>query len=210
MKTVKKRSPEPILEMKDDLYNPLVDHPIWYVHPVNKQVKEEGKTLMRYAETNTVFAPAAVASISVPSDEQKKIDYLNDRATAVYHNIERSFTAMFNLYRKHQPVYYKDLIDAIKNGEFTINEKEAKYADLSWKEFKDKEDDNYYDYDVFYGIDFTKFPKADHAAYAKARNELKDELQKVKDIIAIKSADAALEAVQAFEKWKPSNAPTVQ
>lgn len=166
---------------------------------------QEGITPMRY-DAN---AATAVASISVPSDEQKKIDYLNERARKIFNKIESSFSAMFHLYGPSQPRYYKELIDAIKNGDYEIDEKSAKRADAAWEE-RDDEEDSYFDYGVFYGINFTKFPKADYDGRDAAYKELREEFQKVLDIIAIMPAEEALAAVQAFEKWAPSNAPTKQ
>lgn len=169
---------------------------------------KEGITPMSYG-LKVNASPSAVASISVPSDEQKKVDYLNSRAQSVYYDIERTFRDMFHMNGPSQPRYYKELIDAIKNGDYEIDEKQAKYADEAWEDFQDN-DDGYFDYNAFYGINFTKFPKADYKGRDAAYKELRAEFQRVKDIIAIMPAEEALSAVQAFEKWQPSNAPTKQ
>lgn len=171
-----------------------------------KSGKQEGINPMRY---ETATSTTAIASIAIPSEESKKIDYLNDRATSIYRNIDHSFYAMFHVHGPDNPRYYKELIDAIKNGEYEINEKEAKRADEAWENSQEDEDEGYY-FNVFYGITFTKFPKADHEGWAKARKELRDELTRIKDIVAILPAEEALKAVQEFQNWKPSNAPTVQ
>lgn len=168
-------------------------------------VKQEGITPMRY-DANTA---SAVASISVPSDEQKKIDYLNDRARTVYHERSRTLRPLFNMDGPSKPRYYKELIDAIKNGEYEIDEKQAKYADEAWEDFKDS-NQKWFDYNVFDGINFTKFPAADLTSYYAAEKELDAEFQAVKDVIAIMPAEEALARIQAFEKWVPSNAPTKQ
>lgn len=161
---------------------------------------------MRY---ETVAAPTAIASISVPSDEAKKIDYLMDRVNTIHRSIDHTFSEMFHLYGPSQPRYYKEMIDAIKNGDYEIDEKQAESADEAWKDFQDGEE-RWFDYNVFYGIKFTKFPEPDRKGFDIARTELKAETQRVKDIVAILPAEEALKAVQEFQNWKPSNAPTVQ
>ena len=160
---------------------------------------------MRY-DANTA---SAVASISVPSDEQKRIDYLNNRAQNVFYDIQRTFRGMFHLHGPSQPRYYKELLDAIKNGEYEIDEKEAKCADEAWEEYKER-NNKWFDYNVFYGINFTKFPKPDYKGFDAAEKELDAEFQAVKDVIAIMPAEEALARIHAFEKWVPSNAPTKQ
>lgn len=155
-------------------------------------------------------APTAIASITAESDTQKKVDYLNNRATQVFHNIGHTFREMFHLNSCSQPRYYKDLIDAIKNGEYTINEKAAKEADEGWGDHQEDPDEYWYSFNVFHGIDFTKFPKPDWKGRDKALVELRAEYQRVQDIIAIYPAEEALKAVQDFEKWLPSNAPKKQ
>jgi hypothetical protein len=167
--------------------------------------KQEGITPMRYETANV-----ATASIAIPSDEAKKIDYLNDRATSIYRNFDSLFYTMFHIHGDKQPRYYKDLIDAIKNGEYEIDEKAAKTADEAWENSQDEDFDEGFYYSVFHGINFTKFPKPDYKGLEKARKELRDELTRIKDIIAIMPAEEALKAVQDFQNWKPSNAPAVQ
>lgn len=179
--------------------NPKPVLPEWW-----SKKKEENP--MRY---ETVSAPTAIASIAMPSDESQKIDYLNNRARNIFHKIDCSLTDMFRLHSSPKPAYYKDLIDAIKNGEYKINEKAANKADQDWEAVQADERD-WYNYDAFYGIDFTKFPKPDYEGREKAHAELSAEYQRVCDIIAVMPAEEALKAVQEFEKWQPSNAPTEQ
>lgn len=171
-----------------------------------KSGKQEGITPMRYDTTSNT----AVASICVPSDEAKKIDYLNRRAEQICSNLQNSFYKMFNIYGDKTPRYYKDLIDAIKNGEYEIDEKEAKRMDEAWEMFQDEDSNEGFYFSPFHGINFTKFPKPDFAGKEKAYTELHDEVTRIKDIIAIMPAEEALKAVQEFQNWKPSNAPTVQ
>lgn len=174
----------------------------------NGWFKQEGINPMSYG-LNVAASPSAIASVTIPSDEQKKIDYLNNRAQSVYYTIEGKLQGMFHLRGPSSPRYYKELIDAIKNDEYEIDEKEAQIADENWEHHLDNEDD-YFDYSAFYGINFTKFPKADYKGRDKAYIELRAELQAVKDVIAIMPAEEALARIQAFEKWVPSNAPAVQ
>lgn len=174
--------------------------PVWW------EIQKEGNNPMRY---ETVSAPTAIASIAMPSEEQNKIDYLNRRAQNVHRNIEQKFRDMFHLYGPSQPRYYKELIDAIKNGDYEIDEKAAKAADEAWEDFQNNRED-WFDYSVFYGINFPKFPKPDWKGRDVALKELSAEFQRVKDIIAIMPAEEALKAVQEFEKWTPSNAPAKQ
>lgn len=182
--------------------------PIKGVNPRAKGfLEKEGENPMLKSVT---AAPTAIASITAESDTQKKVDYLNDRARKVFSDIERTFRQMFHLNSSSQPRYYKELIDAIKNGEYTIDEKAAKDADEKWQDHVEYPDEYWHDYNAFYGIDFTKFPKPDYRGREKALEELRAEYQRVQDAIAIFPAEEALKAVQDFEKWLPSNAPKKQ
>lgn len=169
--------------------------------------REEGENPMLKSVT---ASPTAIASITAESDTQKKVDYLNNRALKVFNNINLTFRDMFHLNSFSTPRYYKELIGAIKNGEYTINEEAAKKADENWKDHVEDPYEYWYDFDAFYGINFTKFPKPDWKGHEKATVELRAEYQRVQDVIAISPAEEALKAVQDFEKWLPSNAPKKQ
>jgi len=171
--------------------------------------QKEGNNPMRaYSETYAV-APTAIASINVPSDEAKKIDYLNGRARDIRNTFrDTTIRKMFHFDGQTLPMTYRQLIDAIKNDEFEIDEKRAKRIDARFAEYQNG-DESWFDYSAFDGLTFTGFPEPDKDGYAAAQKELKAEYQKVKDAIAILDAETALAAVQAFEEWKPSNAPTL-
>jgi hypothetical protein len=129
--------------------------------------------------------------------------YLTTRLEGIYCSMP--LRAMFNLNLNNSPKTYKELIAAIKNDKFSLDEKRTKIIDA-------QVEDSDEDMDYFYGSAFDGIiwdgPKPDKKGYEIARAELKVAYQDALDVIK-GSADAEkrLAALEAFKNWKPSNAP---
>lgn len=164
-----------------------------------EEMKKEGKTPMK--NYNDSYACASVSTAK--SDTAVTRDYLLNRLENARYPKERGFTDTFNLYVDNFPKTYKELIDVIKNGKYTIDSKIEKQlaaveADPS---------------DSWYAGAFAGFiwdgPKADRPGYDQAVKDLKDRQIKARDTIMVKDADAGLAALEAFEAWTPTVATTV-
>lgn len=130
--------------------------------------------------------------------EQDQIVYLNNRVYDVYRSF--NFTEMFNIYVNNSPKTYKELIDAIKNDKFKLDEKRTKRID----ECVEDED--------FWGSSFDGIiwdgPQPDQDGYYQAQKELKAAFIATKDAINVLPPAEGLKALQEFEKFEPSNKPT--
>lgn len=178
---------------------PATSKSYWYNQPANKE-KEENLMSLTYA---TKIAPTAYAAVNAaPSDTQTKIEYLKSRARDVKSDLDEALTKQFRLYQNAGPRTADELIDAIKAGEFTFDEEKKAQADKYFKKYGGD------GYGILYAMKFNNFPGPDREGYDTAKKALLAEYQKIKDIINIKDADTALEAIQAFEGWS-YEAPTV-
>lgn len=142
----------------------------------------------------------AVAAAPQKSEDQIKIDYLLSRARSVKYEREDNLAKIFNLYVDNTPKTFKDLIDAIKNDKFKLDEERT-------KKILERNGKYGYYYSPLDGIIFDG-PQKDQEGYDVASKELAKKYTELKDTIQIKSADEALDALRAFEAWLPSNAPT--
>lgn len=166
-------------------------------YPEPEQASNKKGKPMSYANVAAVHVAP-----QVQSDTAKKIEYLLGRVNDVYESFRyKVLSKMFNMDEFGKPKTHEQLIEAIKNGDFEIDEKKA----AKEKEYVEKY--GYAGYDPYYAIKFTKLPTPDRDGFEAAKAELKKARQQVRDIIAVKSADEGLEALQAFEAWTPSNAP---
>lgn len=172
--------------------------------------KEEGTNPMY---SNTCVSPAAVATIhTAESPETSQREYLFNRAKYVNSRIERDIRTAFNYYDpKDKPQTYKQLIDAIKNDKFTLDETLTKRVDRATSEDEDDEDyfDNFFHYTPFTGIKFTDFPGFDAKGYEAAKEALYKEYTKLQDTIKIMDPKDGLAALQKFEGWTYTK-PTLQ
>lgn len=145
------------------------------------------------------------------TEAQVKTDYLLRRLDDANYSASRKFRAAFGWDAPTTPRTYKELIDAIKNDKFTINEKRAKDIDEDFAEYLEERGTNgggdYWYANPFDGLKFTDFPGYDAAGYEIARKELAKKHQETKDAIMVFPADQALKALKAFEDWTPSNLP---
>jgi hypothetical protein len=163
----------------------------WYTE---EPVKKEGKTPMRYNETN------AYASVSAPkSDIAIQRDFLLSQLADAWYPKERELEKFFNLYVDNTPKTYKEMIEAIKNGKYTIDPKAAKQIEAD----EDDEDD-FRCWGPLFGIVWDG-PQPDREGYTKARAEACKQKIAAERTIMTADGTAGLAALQAFEAWLPTS-----
>lgn len=129
------------------------------------------------------------------SDITVQRDYFNRRINDVYHTHLNELQVTHRIYNSDQPKNYKVLIDAIKNGQYELIEKQTKQVDAS-------ENDRYWG--PFFGIKWKLPDSPDFDGYNAAEKEVLKAKQTARDqIAAAVTGDAMLKAVADFEAWTP-------
>lgn len=175
-------------------------------YPTKDEVNEKEGINPMY---NTAIAPTAAATIITADPASAQREYLRERVNRLYRDFRSDLHSMFGRYAPANPKTAQQLIDAIKNGKYELDEKKIKRMEAEADEF-DYDGIEDFGYGPFFGLKFTDYPGFDSDGYDKASKELADAHTALMDIIAIKSADDALTALQAFEKWEPSNKPATK
>jgi hypothetical protein len=153
---------------------------------------QEGKTPMRYNETN------AYASVSAPkSDISTQREYLLNRLENAFYSKDSELEKFFNLHIDNSPKNFQELIDAIKGGKYTIDKKAQQALDNA------KEDDEQWYSGPLYGFVWEGL-QADYDGYHAARDAKKKQKTVATDVIMTGDAAAGLAALQAFEAWMPT------
>lgn len=128
------------------------------------------------------------------SYETETRNYLLHRVEDIYYGLNNKLPAQFNLYVSNQPKTYKELIDAIKNDKFKLDEKRIARAEY---------DEDYFDFcGPFDGIIWDG-PQPDVKGHGKAKKALKDAYNAAKDAVMIGTAAEGGEALKALQEWKP-------
>lgn len=178
--------------------------------PVTKQ---QGNNPMRNEISTT---SAALTVIGSASDESKQRDYLLedlDRLIKYNWNDPKlpELRKLFNIDAPTIPRSSQELLDAFKNGKFTVDQKKvdanAKYFESTDID-SDEDDDDYSGYsgERFYGITFTDLPVADRKGYHAAVEAYEKAKKDTKRKIIVASPAEGLDALIALENWKPETA----
>lgn len=120
--------------------------------------------------------------------------YLNSRIFDAAYEKRDALVVQFNLNKPNGPNNYKQLIDAIKNGEYTLDTKCTAQIDSAIA------DGDYYGA-PFDGIKWTFPGQPDRIGYSAAEKALEKARTTAKDIINTGDSAAGLAALQAFEAW---------
>lgn len=167
-------------------------------------IKQEGTTPMRYTD-NSAIATASVAT--QPTDASVTRDYLLTRLAKADYPKYREFRKLFNLYVDNTPKTYKEMIDIIKSGTYTLDEKITKRVDAAQADFDEVEGDEDLNFvspwGPLYGIVWPG-PKSDQKGYDAAVKENGTRYTAAKDAIMVGTAAEGLAAIQAFEAWTPT------
>lgn len=200
-----------------DPYNNLSD----FIQVVSPKQQEQGNNPMYANKTtasyNAPFAVAGATIINAKSDETGQREYLLEeltQATCWHDPMNAKLRKMFNMDARTVPLSSAELIDAIKNGKYKVDQKKV---DRNTAFFADDGDDGDYEdrYDdmdnyigqMYYGITFTDLPVADHKGYDEARKEYETFKRNVKRTIIVGTPAEGLAALISLETWTPSNAP---
>lgn len=132
--------------------------------------------------------------------------HLLNRLNAVENQYDKFWGSKYNELKKAfrldgppQPKHAEEMLEWVKTGRYTIDEKAVARAKADLADDRDHDDCS-----CFYGWDYgfawgTKDEQPDHEGYDKALKAARAEAVKVKDAIYVKSADEALAALEAFE-----------
>jgi hypothetical protein len=176
--------------------------------------KEQGNNPMGYEVKTT----AAVASIiNAASDESKQREFLLVELT----NFSRydwqnpfmdKLQKMFNIDASARPTTSQALLDAFKNGKYTVDQakvdRQAAYFAKKAGEYADSEDDEgEYVGKQYYGITFTDIPVEDPKGYSDALEEFNKAKVDTKRTIMIGTPAEGLAALKALESWKTTVVP---
>ncbi len=183
--------------------------PGWYDGVYKKEgINPMCKTNMYGIPAQAYAAPIASAAIVNPQTEtDKQRDYLLSRLDDVFHDRNTTFDLrkMFHLDVDNRPKDGKELIERIKKGDFTIDEKQFKNRE-DFINGEEIDDDDWFGKNPLFGIVWNG-PKADSKGYHAALKEREEAYKAAKDTIWVKSPEDGLAAVEAFKDWKPTNAP---
>jgi hypothetical protein len=160
--------------------------------------KEEGKTPMRY---NDNYASANAYVASPQSDVATQRDFLLKELDLADYPKQKELQKLFNLNVDNTPKTYKEVIDIIKAGTYTIDPKIAKKVDAFDLSDNGNDLDDYH-YGPMYGIVWPG-PVSDWDGYHTAEKEKSKQYSAAKRIIMTGDAAAGLKALQDFEAWLP-------
>ena len=121
------------------------------------------------------------------SDAKEARSYLHKRLERVHLKLTSKLLIQFGLKEDDAPRTPDELVERIKDGKYVILEKD-----------KDRRTFSPVDYIEWRDPDI----KHDEKGYAEACEVLDKEYTKVRDTIAIFSAEKGLEAIQELEKWE--------
>ena len=141
-----------------------------------------------------------------------RLENLKPRWNDLPDTLREKLRKMFNLNAPTIPAKPQELIDAIKAGKFTLNQKKidtvaAKQAEYEERAGEDA-DPNYCwdDYGTLDFITFTDLPKADRNGYEAAVMAYLDASEKTRDTIIVSDPATGLKALYDLENWMPTPA----
>lgn len=162
-------------------------------------------TLVTSNSTQSVTPKQEEEKETAMSLEQNQIDYLSRRVDDVYRELKSPLAEKFNIYKDNAPRTYKELIDAIKNDKFKLNEKRIKAMEARAEDDEDDCWDCPYYCGPFDGIIWDG-PQPDQKGYEVALDSLQKARIRALDIIKTSPPADGLKALQEFQKWTPEGA----
>lgn len=160
------------------------------VEPVkNKKVKNPMKA-PHYINNATTIAAAAEVNV-----EATQRDFMAKRIRDIRAGLGEGLRKQFNMDSREVPRTPQELIDAIKNGKFSLDEKIMARADK----------DAFYWHGPFYGIIWGDAPP-DTDGFEKADKALEAAAQEVTDTVTLAPIDEARKALKDFQSWTYSAA----
>lgn len=120
--------------------------------------------------------------------------YLNNRLYESKYVKRDELVKQFNIHKPSVPTNYKQLIDAITGGQYTLDTKRTAVIDAGIA-------DGDYIYNAFDGIKWTFPGMPDLAGYSTAEKAMEKAYTTAKDTVNTGDAVAGLAALQAFEAF---------
>lgn len=158
--------------------------------------KEEGKP-MRY---NDNCASVNIVASDTKSEAATQREYLLDRLSGICNwRRDQKLMDIFNLHTDNSPKTYKEMIDMIKNGKYTLDKKLTDRVDAN---VADDDFDACW-FSPWYGIIWDG-PQPDHKGYNAAIAESNKLYTATKDTIMSGVYADGLKALQDFEAWLPT------
>lgn len=175
--------------------------------------QEQGNNPMGYN-----LATATTISTPTMSDEAIQRQYLlkmleeDNRHTWKEDTKYAELRKLFNIDAPTYPRTTQGLLDAIKNGKFTVDQEklsaQQEWTDAGrsgWSDYDgDLDMDNDGPYDTFFGLTFTDLPKEDRKGYDLAVKDYELAMERTKRKIIISSPADGLAALEALEAWLPT------
>jgi hypothetical protein len=189
------------------------------VYPLVVMKQEEGNNPMFATKTVQAVPSNGALAISVSgsgpskSDEMTQREYLLGelRDHTQYEWQDEKLAEIRKLFNIDAPKYPKssqELIDAFKNGKYTVDQakvdKNTKFYAEQLDEVYDDEDNGIYK--RFYGITFTDLPIPDHKGWEAAKTAYRKLVKDTERKIMVSSPADGLTALLALEAWTPTTA----
>lgn len=150
--------------------------------------KKEDTKMSRYDEKN-IYVENDLNIEATKSDASKAREYLYDRVFQVSLNKKLELERKFGLLEDEHPKTASEFLARILSGKYVLSDKK-----------KDK-----IDYDPARFIEwYDPAVKPDQAGFNSAWEAFEVQYQASQDIIAVKSPDDGLVALQALEAWTPT------
>lgn len=178
--------------------------------------QEQGNNPMR-AYSDTTATAISITTSDAGSESKEQRQYLlrrfEDITRAEWREDSRValLRDMFNIHAPIAPKTSKELLDAMKNGKYTVDQAKVDAQTKFFAAEGDDRDDLWSEdiNDRYYGITFTDLPVADMKGYNAAYEAYRKLVQDTRDSIMIGTPAEGLAALRAFELWMPEqNAPS--
>lgn len=146
---------------------------------------------MSYCNAKSTTVAASIQVQPDRSDADKRNHLIEQLRHALYSK-ENEAVKVFNLHTDNSPKNFRELLSAIKDGKFTIDEKLAAKIDA-----KILNDENFYG-SPFQGIIWDG-PKSDYEGHTDFTKALYVEFGKAKDEVLVLDLEKGLEALRRFQ-----------
>ena len=152
---------------------------------------------MRYNDNS---ASAITVNTTAPTEEGKRTEYLLNRLSqADSWRLDEKIQNIFNINVDNTPKNFRQLIEAIKKGDYTIDKKFERKMDEVAEENESYKDHNW---GALRGIIWGG-KQPDRKGYDAAQAEKTKRYTAAKDIIMGGDYDKGLKALHDFENWLP-------
>lgn len=164
--------------------------------------------------TNTMTA----MNITIPkSDDMQMRDYLirefSEEFDSYRDHTDTKLRKMFYITTPTKPSTFQGLVDAIKGGKYTVDQKAMTTARVRYDEYivdGDIPSDQTFEefmsdhYGLYYGVTFTDFPKPDNKGFKAAMKQWEDAKRDAKTKLMIMPPTEGLDLLLSLRNWTPA------